>query len=156
MDNSLMIERIKFVKGLNPVADAFAGTVQSEAVNMGKYLRVAFIIVKGVGTTGTSTVTIQASSDASQTGATAIPFYYRRIATGDTGGAVTEALAAGFNTTAGSDERYVIEVAADACPTDKPFINMKLVEVVDSPVLGGIEILAEGKYYGNVLPTAIV
>ena len=61
MENSLISERIKFGKGLDPVADAFAGTVQSEAVNMGKYGRVGFLIYKGVGTTGTSTITVQAS-----------------------------------------------------------------------------------------------
>lgn len=157
MENSLISERIKFGKGLDPVADAFAGTVQSEAVNMGKYGRVGFLIYKGVGTTGTSTITVQASSDASQTGATAVAFKYRRIASGDTGGDVIAATSSGFATTAGSSEMYIVEVDASVCPAGLPWINLKAVEVVNDPVLGGIVVLLDdAKYHGSVLPTAIV
>lgn len=156
MENSLISERIKFIKGLDPVADAFAGTVQSEAVNMGKYGRVAFVIYKGVGTTGTSTITVQASTDAAQTSPTALAFNYRRVASGDTGGSVTAATTAGFATTAGSSEMYIIEIDASACPADKPWVNLKAVEVVNDPVLGGILVLADdAKYHGSTLPTSI-
>jgi len=156
MENSLMIERIKFIKGLDPVADAFAGTVYSDSVSLAKYGRVAFIVYKGVGTTGTSTLTVECSSDASRTGATAVAFNYRRVATGDTGGSVTAAAAAGFDTTAGSSELYIVEVEASACPSGKPWVHLKAVEVVNDPVLGGILVLADdAKYHGSTLPTAI-
>lgn len=154
--NSLISENVKIIKGLDPVADAFAGTVYSDSVSMAKYDRAAFVVYKGVGATGTSTLTVEASSDASRTGATAIPFKYRRVASGDTAGDVTSASASGFATTAGSSEMYIIEVESSDCLSGKPWLSLKAVEVVDSPVAGGILVLASGaKYAGDDLPTAI-
>lgn len=156
MENSLISERIKFIKGLDPVADAFSGTVYSDSVSFAKYGRVAFVVYKAVGTTGTSTLTVECSSDASRTGATAVAFKYRRVASGDTGGDVTSATSAGFDTTAGSSELYIVEVDASVCPAGKPWVHLKSVEVVNDPVLGGILVLADdAKYHGSVLPTAI-
>ena len=155
--SNLLIEELKFIKGLDPVADAFAGTVNSEAISLGKYGRVVFGIYKGVGATGTSVVTVQFSSDAAQTSPTAVPFKYRRIASGDTGSTVTAAAAAGFTTTAQSSEIYLIEVDVNDVPAGKPWVNMKLVESANDPVLGGIFIIAgDAKYAGDTLPTSIV
>lgn len=154
--NSLISERAKVVVGAAAVADAFAGTKQFEAVNMGKYDRLLAIVHKAVGTTGTSTLTVQCSSDAAQTGATAIPFKYRRVASGDTAGDITAAAAAGFTTTAGSNEMYLLEIQASDCPEGKPWVNIKSVEVADDPVLGGALYILEGaKYAGESLPTSI-
>lgn len=155
--NSLLSERLKFVKGLNPVADAFAGTVTSDVVNLGLYKSAAFIVHKGVGTTGTSTITVQASATASGGTPTAIPFKYRRVASGDTAGDVTQADATGFTTTAGSDEMYIIEVDAASTPDGKPWVHLKAVEVVDSAVAGSILCVLGDCRYGPAddLPTAI-
>ena len=155
--NSLISEKLKIVKGLDPVADAFSGTVYSESVSASKYDRISFIVYKGAGATGTSTLTVESSSDASRTGATAIAFKYRRVATGDTAGDVTSAAAAGFTTIAGASEVYIVEVQASDCEDGKPFLSLKAVEVVDSPVAGGILVLlGDAKYPGDNLPTAIV
>lgn len=153
---SLISERIKIVKGLDPVADAFAGTVTSDVVNLGLYGRVCFIVHKGVGTTGTSTLTVQASAANDGATPTAIAFKYRRIATGDTAGDVTDAAAAGFTTTAGSSEVYLIEVKAADCPDGKPWVHLKAVEVANDPVVGSIlVVLGDPRYAGDDLPTAI-
>src|SRR5687768_1193730 len=110
---SNLAQKVHFVKGLDPVADAFAGTVGSDIVNMSGYSGVTFVVHKGVGTTGTSTLTVEACDDVSASNTTAIPFRYKAITSGDTEGALTAATTAGFTTTAGSSQVYVIEVDAE-------------------------------------------
>lgn len=138
---------------LPPVADAFAGTVVSDYINMRDFQHAQFLIVKGVGTTGTSRFKVLRASDASGTGAEAIPFRYRRIAADRTMGALLDADAAnGFVSTAGSEDTYVIDVStsleglADSgnSSPSKHFIAVQGVEVVDSPVAGMIIALLNG------------
>lgn len=150
-------EKVHIVKGIDPVADAFAGTVTTDVVSMANYNRCTFEIIKGVGTTGTSTITVQASAANDGASPTAVPFTYRRLCnTGDVVGAITAATAAGFDTTAGSSERYVIEVDAAALPAGKPWVHLKAVEVANDPVLGGVEIfLSEPRSGGASLASAI-
>lgn len=63
--------------GIAPVAD-FADTVQSTDVfNASNYKQTNFIIVKGVGATGTSTITVEGCDDVTPTNTTAVPFRYR-------------------------------------------------------------------------------
>jgi hypothetical protein len=151
-------QTVHFVKGLDPVADAFAGTVYSDIVNMKAYSKATFLIYKGVGTTGTSTITVEASDDTSGSNVTAIPFRYKAITSGDTEGALTAATTTGFATTAGSSQLYVIEVDAEELgDTGYGYVRLKAAEVVDSPVLGGIAIMLHGARYAQDIPaTAIV
>lgn len=131
-----------FVKGLDPVADAFAGTIYSDIVSMRGHKSVSFIVYKGVGTTGTSTLTVEASDDISGSNVSAIPFRYQRVNPNDTHSAEAAALAAGFDTTAGSSEIYVITAKAeDLAVSGYGFIRLKAVEVANDPVLGGILIM---------------
>ena len=157
MPNNVM-QNIHFVKGIDPVADAFASTVSSDIVNMGDYAGVTFVIYKGVGTTGTSTITVEASDDVSASNTTAIPFRYKAITTDDTEGALTIAAAAGFATTAGSSEIYVIEVDSEELgDTGYQYVRLTAVEVANDPVLGGVLILMHGNRYAQDVPaTAIV
>lgn len=137
---------------LPPVADAFSGTVVSDYINMKHWQAVRFLVVKGVGTTGTSTITVLRASAANGTGAEAIPFKYRRIAADRTLGALTDATAAGFTTTAGSEDSYEIfvdtalEGMADSGA--KTFVAVSAAEVVDSPVAGTIIAILEGARSG--------
>lgn len=153
--NFLPLDDLHFIKGLDPVADAFAGTVYSDIVSMKNLDKLIFMLYKGVGTTGTSTITVEACDDVSGSNVTAIPFRYKAITTGDTQGANTAAAAAGFTTTAGSSQLYAIEVdAQELGDTGYGFVRLKAVEVVDAAVLGGIAILGVGKRFNN-LTTAI-
>lgn len=146
-----------FVKGLDPVADAFSATVYSDVVTLKNHSHVTFLIYKGVGATGTSTITVEACDDFVPTTVSAVAFRYRAITSNDVAGALTEATTAGFATTAGSSQLYLIEVDAEALgATGYPNVRLKAVEVVDSPVLGGIAIiLSESKYKQAIEPTAI-
>lgn len=144
---------LAFKFGLTPAADAFAGTKNATTINMKLYGVVHALILKGTGTTGTSTITVEKCSASDGTGAEAIPFLYRRIQTNGTVGAWTQAAATGFTTTAGSDEIYevVINGAAEGMAEgDKPYARITGVEVVDSPVAGGVLYLAHGGRYGGL------
>jgi len=58
--SGLLIESLKFAKGLDPVADGLAGTVSSDIIDMGDFQRVLFVVYGGVATggTGASTFTV--------------------------------------------------------------------------------------------------
>lgn len=155
---SLLLEKIKFAKGLDPVADAFAGTVNSDVVSMRGHKRVVFAVIVGVGATGTSTFTVEACDDVVPTTTEAIPFWSREILTGDTESAITRRAAAGFVNTAGSSKIVLIEVDAEdlAEAGDYGFVRLHAVESVDSPVLGGIFVMAaDGAAQEAVQPTII-
>src|SRR5262245_45737245 len=126
------------VKGLDAVANAFASTVYSDVIHMAEYDSVEFLIHKGVGATGTATITVEACDDAAGNNPTAIAFSYQEyIGSDDLPGAVKNATSAGFTTTAGSSQLYV--VCADAQKMgSQGWIRLKSVEVVASAVLGGI------------------
>lgn len=132
------------VHGLAPVADAFAGaTVNSDVIDAGNASGgVLFIIYKGVGTTGTSTVTVEACDDTTPSNTTAIPFVYRANTTGDTWGAWTAAAATGFATTAGSNHIYQVWVdPAELAEEGYRYVRLDMAEVVDAAVLGGILVM---------------
>lgn len=154
--NALLMESHRFVKGLDPVADAFSGTVYSDIVDMGEFRRILFQIYAGVGATGTSTLTVEACDDTSGSNVVAIPFYSREITTGDTEGAITAQAATGFTTTAGSSKLVLVEVREDAlAATGYRYVRLKAVESVDSPVLGCICICGESKVQAASKPSAI-
>lgn len=128
-----------FEVGIGAVADAFSGTVYTDIFNVSNYKQTMFLIHKAVGTTGTSTITIEASDDVSGSNVSAVAFRYRKSTTLDTWGALTDATASGFTTTAGSDQLYEITVDNDALGvTGYKYLRLKAVEVVNDPVLGGV------------------
>lgn len=154
----LLMERLKLIKGIDPVADAFDTSVTSDVVNVKDLLRVLFVGVIGVGATGTSTITIEACDDVVPTNTSAIPFEWQEILTGDTEAAAPAAkAAAGVNTTAGSSKLFCAEIREDQLAAlEYGYVRLKAVEVVNSPVLGAILIIGEEKLPGATKPTAIV
>jgi hypothetical protein len=144
------------VIGLYPVANAFAGTVYSTVVNMANAARAEFTIIKGVGATGTATITMEACDDKSGTNPVAIPFYYQPyIGADDVPTAVVAATAAGFTTTAGSNQRYEIQVDAQRMG-NKGWLRLKSVEVAASAVLGMIDIELEGLRQATEIPVTAI
>lgn len=162
--NMLALEGMHFVRGIAPVADFCDTSVTTQCVNMSLWRKCVFAFIKGVGTTGTSTITVEACTAQDGTGATAIPFRYRSYATSAATSDVpttvpTVATASGFTTTAGSDQRYVIEVdqANLLAVASAKYVRLKAVEVVNSPVLGGIEIILMNPLYsGAANPTTVI
>jgi len=153
-----MDDNTHVVSGMYPVADAFAGTVYSDIFKMSNYKWGQGIIHKGVGATGTATITVEACDDVSASSSEAIPFKYQLIISGDTHGAVLKATTAGFTTTAGSNQMYKIIVEADdLVDSGYAYARIKSVEVVNSPIVGAIGIiLFQSRYNQEIQPTAIV
>ena len=146
-----LLQQLRVVNALPPVADAFSGTVYPTGVNVSGIGKLFFFIQKGVGTTGTSTVTVVAGDDASPLTESAVPFVYRRVASNNTTiGAVTRATVSGFTTTAGSSDTYVIEVdAQELAASGYKYCHLKLVESVDAAVLGGVIALGTDLRYAD-------
>lgn len=154
---------VHLVKGFDPVADFNDSTQYTQGVNCKNYNKARFIYYKGVGTTGTSTLTVLAGSDAVTAGAvgptasTAIPFRYKAITSGDTEGAYTDATTSGFTTTAGSSQLYVIEVdVSQLGDTGYNYLYLKMVEVVNSPVLGGVLVELYGPRFAQDVPATAI
>jgi hypothetical protein len=156
--NNLPIQNIHYVKGIDPVADAFDATQSTDIVSMRDHAFVNFVLFIGVGATGTSTITVEACDNVTPTTTSAIPFHYRQVLSGDTEGALTAATSAGFTTTAGSSKIIIVSVAAQAlAASGYGFVRLKAVEVVNSPVLGGVLIEMISPRYGKEgQPTVIV
>lgn len=125
--------------GIAPVAD-FADTTQyTDIFNAANHKQTTFLIVKGIGTTGTSTITVEACDDTSASNTSAVPFRYRACTTLDTWGALTDATTSGFTTTAGSNQLYEVVVDNDVlAASGYKYLRLKMVEVVNSPVLGAV------------------
>jgi len=145
------------ISGMDPVADAFTGTVYSDVVSMRNHKTCEFIIFKGVGTTGTSTVTVQACDNTTPDTRSAVAFRYQACTTKDTWGDMTECANTGFTLTAGSAQLYRIFVDASVLgEVGYEFVQLKLVESVDAAVLAGILIqLHEPRFEKEVPATAI-
>ena len=152
-----LLQNLHFIKGLDPVADAFSGTVTSDVVNLANFGSAVFLVYKGVGATGTSTLTVEACDDIVPTTTTAVPFFSKSITSTDIQGAMTARAAAGFTTTAGSSQMYAIQVDAEELQNaGYAYVRLKAVEVVDSPVLGGIAIaLGNARFGGSATATEI-
>ena len=165
---NLLMEQLKFAKGLDPVADAFdnATVPVSDVVSMRGYGNCLWLIYIGVGATGTSTLTIEACDNVTPSNQTAIVFWYREILATDVEGTLTKATTSGFTTTAGSSKIILLEAKADDVAaatvnslTGNEFVRLKqTAEPVNSAVLGGIAIIQGGepsRYLEDVKATSI-
>lgn len=151
---SRLIETLHFVKGLDPVADAFddgSGAVVSDVVNMEEFGKAIFVIHYGVGATGTQTFTVLACDDTTPSNTSAVPFHYREILTTDVPGDLTAATVDGFTTTAGSSKIVLIEVDAVALAADGngyQYVQLSAVEPTDAACLAGITVIMAEPRYG--------
>jgi hypothetical protein len=157
MPRDIMTQRGHIALGIAPVADAFDGTKRSDVFNMRNYHGCTFLLYKGVGTTGTSTITVNACDDTTPSNRTAIPFRYRANLSGDTWGEVTQATDAGFTTTAGSNHMYEIIVDGDELgDTGYGYVELTAVEVVNDPVLGGVLWIGHEPRYPQATPATVL
>ena len=158
--NNLIMEELHFVKGIDPVADHANGTATSDVVNMANYDRVLWLVYKGVGAVGTTTIKVLACLDTTPSASQAMPFHYRQIATGDTEGEITTGTAAaGFLTTQASSEMYLIEVDAAAVLAQGSlgyhYAQLQMTEVNGDPVFGCVlSMMGDVRYGTGVKPGA--
>lgn len=151
-------ESHKIVNLLSPTADFNGSAFTSPYVNMEHFNLLTVIFSHKGGTTGKSTLQLMAASDTSGTGATAVPFSYRRKTTGasDVYGDISAALAAGIDTVPTEDTIIELFVKSSDLPDGKPFVALKATEGVNDPVTGtAIAILGQSRFKGNAMPTAL-
>lgn len=145
--SGLLLERLQFVKGLDPVADAHNGAPGSDVIDMSAFSRIVFLSYRGVASGGTAapTYTVEACDDTTPSTTSAIPFKYRKSL-----GAVATATATGFQATAGSSAIDAIEVREDAlAELGYRYIRLKIAETVNDPVVACIVVLGELKEGGS-------
>ena len=149
------VDNFHWVPGIYPVADAFAGTVTTDVVEcLGEGM--LWQITKGVGATGTSTVTVLACDDTTPSNTTAVAFMYRTSTTPDTWGSWTQATTTGFTTTAGSNQMYQVYVPSqELSDTGYGYAQLQAVEVVNNPVVGCINVAVVNPRY-KVQPESLI
>jgi hypothetical protein len=153
-----VLEQLHLVPGIYPVADFMAGTVTTDIVNCESATGVVFWIFRGDATAGTETgtVTVEACDTVVPGTATAVAFRYRISTTPDTWGAWTEAAAAGFTMTAGDNQLYEVFVpAANLAALGYGYARLKIVEVINDPVVGAILMAVVNPRYQPVPATLI-
>jgi hypothetical protein len=141
--DGLLIERLQFIKGLDPIADAHNGAPGGDVIDMAPFSRIVALMYRGVATGGTAapTYTVEACDDVVPTTQSAIPFHYRKSY-----GAVTLATATGFQATAGSSAIDVLEIREDAlAASGYRYVRVKVAETVNDPVVACIVYLGELK-----------
>jgi hypothetical protein len=143
--------RNRVVNALPPAANVFASTVYSDIISMKGAEKIIFILQRGVGASGTATITVEACDNVSPSNTAAVPFRHKQITGGDVEGALTDAAAAGYTTTAGSNAIDIIEVDAERLAAEGyGFCRVKSVEVNASAVLAGILAIVETHFAKDV------
>jgi len=157
MSTGLITQRSHLEVGIAAVADAFSGTVHSDVFSMKNHNRGLFIVHWGVGTTGTTLITVEACDDVTPSNVSAIAFYYRVTVAGAAPGAITAAAAAGFTTTAGSNQVIEIEFPAENLnASGYSYVRLTAVEQTNDPLLGGVLFQALEPRFPSAVQASIV
>jgi len=157
-DSKMLSETLGFKKGLAPGADRFETGPSTDVFSLANAEALTFLVYHQGGTTGKATLTVEACDNVTPSNTEAIPFRYRRTATGasDNVGAINLATAAGIDTVAAEDTLIEIEIKASELPANKRFARLTTAEVVDDPVNACIiGILSGLRYAGVSQPSAL-
>lgn len=141
--SALLLERLQFVMGIAPIADAHAGGVASDVIDVSPFSRLVFVSIRGVATGGTAapTYTVQACDDIVPTTTSAVAFKYRKSL-----GAVETATTTGFQATAGSAAIDVIEIGESAlAELGYQYARLAIAETVNDPVVATVLVFGELK-----------
>lgn len=150
-----------------PVADAFAGGIDTDVICLRDYGKVAFIISTGaIEDAGISNlITVKACTDAAKTGATAMPFRSRVCLSStsvDTWSDLVARAATGYNFAAANpvaNAIWYIEVDAEevsAALADAEFVYLSIAETANKTITAsGVAVLTEPRYPQMTPNTAI-
>lgn len=146
------------VNALPPVANAFAGVVSTDVINMKNWQHASFLLHCGAGAVGTAKITVEACDDVVPTNTVPISFFYQECIVGDTFGPIKWADATGFTTAAAADKVYKVEVDDSfLAGTGYGYVRLKSSEVVADPITGGVVcVLTDGRFESEVPDTVLV
>lgn len=162
-----LLSRGHVVNLLYPVADAFAGGVDTDVICLRDYGKIAFIIATGaIEDAGISNlITVKACTDAAKTGATAMAFRSRICLSTtaiDTWSDLAARAASGYNFAAAfpqANALWYIEVDAEevaAALANANFVYLSIAETANKTITAGaIAVLLDPRYPQAVPPTAI-
>lgn len=148
-ETKMLSESHKIINLVSPSADYNGSPVTSPYVSMKNHNLLTVLVAHKGGTTGKSTLTLQAASTTGGSGAVAIPFTYRRKTTGasDVYGSISAATSAGIDTVPAEDTIIELFVKSSDLPDGKPYVALVLTEAVNDPVSGSaIAILGQQRY----------
>ena len=150
-----LLSHLHWTIGLTPAANAFAGTVNTDIMKCtGEGM--LFLIVKGAGAAGTSTVTVDACDTVGPANSTPVAFMYRASTTLDVWGDWTQATVTGFATTAGANQMYQVYVPAQELGTEGyAYARLHAVEVVAQAVTGTVLMAIVNPNYVEVPATML-
>lgn len=154
----MFTEKNSVVSLLGPTPDYNGSALTSDAISMANGDELTILLAHKGGTTGLSTITLKASTNAAQGGAEAIPFRYRRKTTGASSvwGAISAASASGIATVATEDTIIEINVRSSELPEGKHFVTLHGAEGSDDPVTGCvIAILESARFKGTSIPDSL-
>lgn len=160
MGKSRFAQDVHFVNAVASPAtadDLFNTNLYSDVVNLSNYDKCTWVLSKNAGATGTATITVTSCDNVTPSTEVAIPFDYWVCTSGDTFGDMQTATAAGFTTTAGTNQIYIIEVNSSELSGTNKYVRLTGTEVVNSPVTGGLTCILSGpRFTHEVMKTAIV
>jgi hypothetical protein len=137
-----------YIKGKLPMGDAFTGTVYSAVVNLKYYGAAEFIVFRGGGALGRSTLTIEACSNLSATQVSPVEFTYRRVHPGDTHSAPQSVMSV-LTESSGSDI-YILKIKGTSLGASGwTYARLKSVEQTVGVVAGAILVRLEEPRYGQ-------
>lgn len=134
-----LVDKIHWIGGLPPNADAFAGTKATDIFEVNGEGAIGILWMGTNDDNAYSVVTAVACSDVAASATEAVAFMYKASTTFDTWGDWTQATTAGFSTGQTSDNMYIMYVPSqELAATGYKYIKFVAVEADDHPVDGMI------------------
>lgn len=156
-------ENFHVINALSPSADRGNTSPVTDVINMANYQKCVFIvqeIANVTSTAGTFSMKPQSVDNVTSSNATDLPFYYSKKTTGASsvwGAWTAVAAGASVSITANEDTIWQIEVNSRDLPATQKYIQLKLTEVVNAPVVAGVIAILTKPRYGypfNIDPLA--
>jgi hypothetical protein len=143
------------VQALAPVSSSGGKTAQ--AFSMKKYQHASIILLRGAQAAQSTSIVVNACSDASGDGATAIPFnvFKAESANVDVLGAKVAVTAAGFQPTATGGTFYVIELDAAELPAGLPYVQVVEANGSNVDLAAVVAVLSGARFAEDQSPTEI-
>lgn len=133
------------------------GGKTSAYFNMAKYAHASILLMIGVSAAAEGAVTLNAASDSSGTGATAIPFnvFKGESAALDTLGAKVVCTSAGFTPPATDTIFYVIEIDAQSLPQGLNWLQLAAADTTNSVIAAAAAYLSGPRQASDQSPTVL-
>lgn len=135
-----------------------SGGVTAQIFNMEGYRHASIVVQLGVQAAANTEILVNACTDASGDGATAVPF---DIFTQETAGTANDVLstrtsvtAAGYTPSPNQNIFYVIELDADALPQGSPYVQLEITNGANANFASAVAVLSGGRFVGDQSQTA--